>query len=213
MKIIARQYSKKEEFLNVLTHGFGLGLSIIALILLVVFSSIYGTAWHIVSYSIYGVTLVTLYLASTLFHASKKEKTRLKLNVFDHSSIFLLIAGTYTPFLLVTLRGPWGWSLFGVIWGLAISGAVLKIFFTGRYDKVSTAIYVMMGWLIVIAIKPLLESFTGAGLFWLLAGGISYSIGAIFYLLHKIPYNHAIFHVFVLIGSITHFIAVFFYVS
>jgi len=212
MKIVAREYSRKEEFWNILTHGFGLGLSIIALVLLVVFSSIYGSAWHIVSYSIYGATLVILYMASTLFHASKKEKTRLKLNVFDHSSIFLLIAGTYTPFLLVTLRGPWGWSLFGVIWGLAITGAVLKIFFTGRYDKISTAIYVMMGWLIIIAVKPLLENFTGPGLVWLMAGGISYSVGAVFYLLHKIPYNHAIFHVFVLLGSIAHFIAVFFYV-
>lgn len=212
MKIIAREYNRKEEFWNILTHGFGLGLSIIALVLLVVFASIYGSAWHIVSYSIYGATLVTLYMASTLFHASKKEKTRLKLNVFDHSSIFLLIAGTYTPFLLVTLRGPWGWSLFGVIWGLAITGAILKIFFTGRYDKISTAIYVAMGWLIIIAVKPLLENFTGPGLFWLMAGGISYSIGAVFYLVHKIPYNHAIFHVFVLLGSIAHFIAIFFYV-
>lgn len=212
MKINARQYSRKEELWNVLTHGFGLVLSIAALVLLVVFSSIYGSAWHIVSFSIYGATLVTLYTASTLFHASKKEKTRLRLNVFDHSSIFLLIAGTYTPFLLVTIRGPWGWSLFGVIWGLAIAGAILKIFFTGRYDKISTAIYVMMGWLIIIAVKPLLENFTGPGLFWLVAGGISYSIGAIFYLVHKIPYNHAIFHVFVLLGSLAHFIAIFFYV-
>lgn len=212
MKIIAREYSKREEFWNVLTHGFGLALSIPALVLLVVFASIYGTAWHIVSFSIYGATLVTLYAASTLFHATKKKKTRLRLNVFDHSSIFLLIAGTYTPFLLVTLRGPWGWSLFGVIWGLAISGAILKLFFTGRFDKISTAIYVLMGWLIIIAIKPLIESFTGPGLIWLMAGGLSYSLGAIFYLLNKLPYNHAVFHVFVLLGSIAHFIAVFFYV-
>lgn len=212
MKIQVRDYSRKEEFWNVLTHGLGLALSIPALVLLVVYSSIYGNAWHIVSYSIYGSTLVLLYLASTLFHSAKQKKYRLRLNVFDHSSIYFLIAGTYTPFLLVTLRGPWGWSLFGVIWGLAIIGAIAKLFFTGRFDKISTAVYVLMGWLIIIAIKPLISNLSTEGLIWLGAGGLSYSIGAALYLLKKIPYNHAIFHVFVLLGSIFHFISVFFYV-
>ncbi len=212
MKVIARDYSIKEEFWNILTHGLGLALSIPALVLLIVYSSIYEDAWHIVSFSIYGTTLVVLYLASTLFHSSRKKKTRLRLNVFDHSSIYLLIAGTYTPFLLVTLRGPWGWSLFGVVWGLAIIGAVVKLFFTGRYDKISTAVYILMGWIIIIAIKPLIANLSPEGLFWLSAGGVSYSIGAILYLVKKIPYNHAIFHVFVLLGSIFHFISVFFYV-
>ncbi len=212
MKVIARDYSVKEEFWNVLTHGLGLALSIPALALLIVYSSIYEDAWHIVSFSIYGTTLVVLYLASTLFHSSRKKKIRLRLNVFDHSSIYLLIAGTYTPFLLVTLRGPWGWSLFGVVWGLAVIGTVVKLFFTGRYDKISTAVYILMGWIIIIAIKPLIANLSPEGLFWLSAGGISYSIGAALYLIKKIPYNHAIFHVFVLLGSIFHFISVFFYV-
>ncbi len=212
MKIKARDYSSNEEFWNVLTHGLGLVLSIPALVLLVVFASLNETVWHIVSYSIYGSTLVMLYLASTLFHASRKKEIRLKLNIFDHVSIFFLIAGTYTPFVLVTLRGPWGWTIFGIIWGLAIIGTILKFFYTGRYNKISTLIYVLMGWIIVIAVEPLIHNISAQGLFWLTFGGISYSIGAIFYLLNRLPYNHAIFHVFVLVGSIAHFISVFFYV-
>jgi hemolysin III len=132
--------------------------------------------------------------------------------VFDHSAIYVLIAGTYTPFLLVTLNGPWGWSLFGVIWGLAIAGVVFKMFFTGKYDKLSLIIYVLMGWLILIAIVPLIQNLSTMGLIWLLIGGISYSIGAVFYLLNKMPFNHAIFHFWVLGGSICHFFAVFWYV-
>jgi len=212
MKIKARDYAKKEEFWNVLTHGLGLALSIPALALLIVYSSIYESVWHIVSFSIYGATLVVLYTASTLFHHAKESKIRLRLNVFDHASIYLLIAGTYTPYLLVSLRGPWGWSLFGVVWGLAITGVILKLFYTGRYNKISTLFYVLMGWIIIIAIKPLLGSLSPEGIFWLAAGGLSYSIGAVFYLLNKLPYNHAIFHVFVLLGSIFHFVSIFFYV-
>lgn len=211
-KIQARNYQKKEEKWNVITHGFGLVLSIVGMVLLVVRASLYEDAWHIVSFSIYGASMVILYSASTFFHASKPGELRKKLNVFDHASIFLLIAGTYTPFVLITVRGGWGWSIFGVVWGLAIAGIVLKFFFTGRFEKISTAIYVILGWLIIIAIKPLIENLSAQGLFWLALGGISYSVGAAIYLLHKLPYNHTIFHVFVLIGSITHFIAVYFYV-
>lgn len=212
MAIKARKYEKKEEILNVATHGVGFLLSVAALVLLVVFSSIYGSAWHIVSYSIYGTSLVVLYLASTLFHWSKKPSRRKKLNVFDHASIYLLIAGTYTPLLLVTLRGPWGWSLFGVVWGMAILGIVLKFFYTGQYNKISTLAYIIMGWVVIIAIKPLLANLSTPGLIWLSIGGLSYSIGAVFYLLNKIPYNHAIFHVFVLGGSMAHFVTIFWYV-
>ncbi len=208
----ARQYPKIEEILNVATHGLGFLLSIAALVILIVFASLKGTAWHIVSFSIYGVSLVVLYLASTLFHITKKQKLRNKFNVFDHASIYLLIAGTYTPFLLVTLRGPWGWSLLGVIWGLAIGGIIFKLFFTGKYDIISALIYIAMGWLIIIAIKPMNENLSSDGLLWLLGGGISYSIGAVFYLLNKMPYNHAIFHIWVLLGSFAHFVAVFWYV-
>ncbi len=208
----ARPYPKTEEILNVITHGLGFLLSLAALTLLVVYASIDGNAWHIVSFSVYGVSLVTLYLASTLFHMTRKQKLRNILNVFDHSAIYFLIAGTYTPFLLVSLRGPWGWSLFGVIWALAIGGIIFKIFNTGKYDFISAIIYVLMGWLIIIAIKPMNEAIPTEGLFWLFGGGISYSIGVVFYLLNKLPYNHAIFHLWVLLGSFAHFIAVFEYV-
>jgi len=212
MKTDARQYHNTEELLNVITHGLGFLLSIAALTLLVVFASLKGDAWHIVSFTIYGISLVTLYLASTLFHMTRKQSLRNKLNIFDHSAIYFLIAGTYTPFLLVTLRGPWGWSLFGVIWGLAIGGLIFKLFYTGKYDFFSAIIYVLMGWIIIIAIKPMNENLTTEGLLWLLGGGISYSIGVIFYLINKIPYNHAIFHIWVLLGSFAHFVAVFRYV-
>jgi hemolysin III len=204
-------YSAKEEQVNVITHGLGLILSIPALVLLIVYASLYGTVWHIVSFSIYGSTLVILYLASTLYHAAKKPETKEKLNIFDHSAIYLLIAGTYTPFLLITLRGTWGWSLFGVVWGLAIIGVVMKFFFISKYKVVSALAYILMGWVIVIAAKPLINGLDVAGLWWLLAGGISYTVGAILYTLKKIPYHHAIFHVFVLGGSFAHWVTVFFY--
>ncbi|MGE5357130.1 MAG: PAQR family membrane homeostasis protein TrhA [Deltaproteobacteria bacterium] len=212
MNIRSRYYEPREELWNVITHGFGLILSIAALVLLVVYASIYYSVWHIVSFSIYGASLVTLYLASTIYHASTKPKLRLKLNVFDHSSIYVLIAGTYTPFLLVTLRGAWGWSLFGVIWGLALAGVILKLFYTGRFDKISTFAYVFMGWLVLVGIYPLIQNLALGGLIWLFAGGVFYTVGAVFYLQNKLRFNHAIFHVFVLLGSISHFISVFFYI-
>ncbi len=208
----AKQYPANEEKLNVLTHGIGLLLSVVALVVLVVYASLEGTVWHVVSFSIYGASLVILYFASTAFHWAENQKIRNRLNVFDHASIFLLIAGTYTPFLLVTLNGPWGWSIFGVVWGVAAAGIVLKFFFAGRFNFLSTIIYVIMGWIIVIAIKPLMAALPFPGLMWVLAGGLSYSVGAVFFLLDKMPYNHAIFHVFVLVGSACHFVAVFWYV-
>jgi len=212
MSTTPRNYPKTEELLNVITHGLGFLLSIAALVLLVVFATLYGDAWHIVSFSIYGFSLVVLYLASTLFHSARSPKLRKRLNIFDHSAIYILIAGTYTPFLLVTLRGPWGWSLLGVIWVLAIAGVVFKLFFTGKYDVMSAIVYVLMGWIIIVAIKPMNENLPPEGLYWLIGGGISYMIGAGFYLLNKMPYNHAIFHIWVLLGSFAHFIAVFKYV-
>lgn len=207
-----RFYDPKEEFWNVLTHGFGLALSLAALSLLVVFSSLNDTVWHIVSNSIYGASLVVLYFASTVYHAARKPKVKIKLNVFDHAAIYVLIAGTYTPYTLVTLRGPWGWSFFGVIWGLAIAGVVMKLFYTGRFDKLSTLTYVLMGWLVIVGIYPLVMNLSTWGLIWLFVGGFFYTVGAVFYLWHKLPFNHAIFHVFVLLGSISHFISVFWYV-
>ena len=205
-------YEPKEEKLNVISHGIGLVLSIVALVLLVTFSSLKGSAWHIVSFSIYGASLILLYSASTFYHYAKNPKLRHRLNIFDHSAIYVLIAGTYTPFTLVVLNGWVGWTIFGVSWGLALAGIILKFFFTGKYDKISTFAYVLMGWLIIFALKPLVTSFSFDGLMWLLSGGIFYTVGAILYSIKKIKYNHAIFHIFVLLGSFFHFIAVFFYV-
>ena len=205
-------YNPREEKLNVISHAIGLVLSVIALVLLVVYASKEGSAWHIVSFSIFGASLIVLYAASTFYHYSRTPKLRHRLNVFDHAAIYVLIAGTYTPFTLVVLKGWVGWTIFGVSWGLALTGIILKLFFIGRYDKISTIAYVLMGWLIIFAIKPLVNNLPFEGLMWLLSGGIFYTIGALLYSIKKLNYNHAIFHIFVLLGSFSHFIAVFFYV-
>lgn len=205
-------YNPLEEKINIITHAIGIALSIAALVLLVVFASLYGTVWHIVSFSIYGSSLVALYTASTFYHSIQNPKWRYRFNIVDHSAIYILIAGTYTPFTLVTLNGSVGWVLFGITWGIAAIGIIFKIFFTGKFDLVSTIAYVAMGWIVIFAIKPLMENLPTNGLIWLFLGGIFYTIGAIIYAIHKIKFNHAIFHVFVLLGSFSHFLAVFFYV-
>jgi len=205
-------YEPKEEKFNVISHAIGLVLSVVAFVLLVTYSSLNGSGWHIVSFSIFGASLIILYSASTLYHYAENPKLRYRLNIFDRSAIYILIAGTYTPFTLVVLNGWVGWTIFGLSWGLAIAGIVLKLFFTGKYDKISTLAYVLMGWLIIFAVKPLIMNFPFEGLMWLLSGGVFYTIGAILYSIKKIKYNHAIFHIFVLLGSFSHFIAVFFYV-
>lgn len=202
-------YSPFEERLNVISHAIGVILGIVALVFLVVHASQNGTASHIVSFSIYGASIILLYLASTLYHISKKPKARKRLRIFDHAAIYVLIAGTYTPFALVTLEGVIGWTIFGLVWGFAAIGITLKLFFTGKFDKLSTLMYVFMGWLIIFAINPLLANLSSEGLFWLLAGGVAYTIGAVLYSIQKLPLNHAIFHVFVLAGSIFHFISVY----
>ena len=204
-------YPAKEELINVITHLVGLILSIAATALLITFASIYGTVWHIVSFSIFGSSLITLYLASTLYHSAKRKTLRKRLNVFDHAAIYVLIAGTYTPFCLVGLNGTLGWTLFGITWGLALIGITLKIFFIGKYDKISTLGYVLMGWVAVIASKSLINNLEFETLMYLLLGGISYTVGALLYSMNKIRYNHAIFHFFVLGGSTLHFISIFFY--
>lgn len=205
-----QMYAPAEERLNVISHAIGLGLSVLGLIFLVVKSSLLGTTWHIVSFSIYGVSMVVLYSASTFYHASKTHEHRVRLKVFDHASIYLLIAGTYTPFTLVNLRGPWGWSIFGVVWGIAIIGIILKLFFTGRFKLISTIAYVIMGWIVIIAIKPMVHNTTAQGLWWLFAGGFFYTVGAVLYMFKKMPFNHATFHFFVLAGTICHFIMIYF---
>ena len=212
-KYIPKSYSNKEEALNVYSHGLGFVLSIVALVLLVLRAVRYGDVWHIISFSIYGVSMIVLYLASTLFHAARNPVRRRRLNIFDHASIFVLIAGTYTPYLLVTLNGAWGWSLFGVVWGIAIIGIVLKIFYTGRFRLASTIMYLLMGWVIIVAIKPLLQNLAPDGLWLLALGGLFYSVGAALYMIPKIPYNHAIFHLLVLLGSASHFLSIYYFVA
>lgn len=205
-------YSPREELANSLTHGLGALLGVAGLVLLVVASVRYGDAWHVTSTAIFGATLVLLYTASTLYHSIPGERRKHLLRKFDHAAIFLLIAGTYTPFMLVTLRGPWGWSLFGVVWGLAATGVALKFWFAGRFRLASTLIYLGMGWLVMIALKPLLAALPRAGFVWLVAGGACYSLGTIFYLWKKLPYHHAVWHLWVLAGSVCHWVAVYGYV-
>ena len=205
-------YNSTEEKLNVLTHGIGLALSVVALVLLILHANEMGTVRHIVSFSIFGASLILLYSASTLYHYFQNPDIRRKLNILDHASIYVLIAGTYTPFTLITLRGTLGWTIFGVTWGIALIGVFLKLFYTGRFDKISTIAYVAMGWIIIFAVNPLIENLPINGLYWLLAGGIFYTIGAVLYSIKKIKFNHVIFHLFVLLGSFSHFMSVYFYV-
>jgi hemolysin III len=204
-------YPPREELANSLTHGLGIVLSVAGLALLVTFSALRGDAWMVTSSAIFGATLVILYTASTLYHSFRDEQVKRVLQKFDHAGIFLLIAGSYTPFLLVSLRGPWGWSLFGVIWGLAIAGVTIKFWFAGRFRVVSTLIYIGMGWLVVLALKPMLLAVPRGGLWLLLAGGLCYTGGTVFYLWKRLPYHHAVWHLFVLAGSACHWAAVFGY--
>jgi hemolysin III len=197
-----------DELANSVTHGVGLGLSIAGFAGLLILAIVRGGAWQIVSCAIYGVTLVSLYASSTLYHGLPSRRVKRIFRIFDHSAIFLLIAGTYTPFLLVNLRGAWGWSLLGIVWGLAAAGIVSKVWFVDRYPMLSTAVYVLMGWLALIAVKPLFHAVPTIGLIWLLAGGLMYTVGVVFYVSKRIPHNHAIWHLFVMAGSICHYFAV-----
>lgn len=203
------EYSAAEEKLNIWSHAIGFFLALAATPLLIIRASIEGNVWHVVSFSIFGVSMMVLYAASTLYHNAKIPKRRHRLRIFDHAAIYVLIAGTYTPFALVTLNGTIGWVLFGITWGLAIAGIILKLFLTGRYDKLSTVLYVAMGWLVIFAIKPLWNGLDAGGLWWLFAGGLSYTVGAVLYSLPRLRFNHAIFHIFVLGGTICHFFAVY----
>ncbi|AOY76615.1 PAQR family membrane homeostasis protein TrhA [Clostridium formicaceticum] len=210
---LTSRYTVKEEIFNSITHGIGALLSIAALVILVAFGSIRGDVWRIVSFSIYGFTLFFLYMSSTLYHSIFHEKSKKVLRILDHVSIYLLIAGSYTPIALVSMRGAWGWSIFGVIWSLAIIGIILKILSINKIKYLSTLIYVVMGWLIIIAVKPML-TMAPPGLFlWLLTGGLIYTSGVIFYACKKIPFNHGIWHLFVLGGSIVHYLGILFYLA
>lgn len=210
--MIDSPYSVGEEIAHAVIHGLGVLLSIGGLVLMVTFSALYGDAWHIVSTSIFGTTLILLYTASTLYHAIPNPEAKEVLRRLDHAAIYLLIAGTYTPFTLVSLPGNWGWPLFGLVWSIAIVGMALELAGNSRFKRLSLSLYLSLGWVIVIAANPMLKSVETGGLLLLLAGGLSYSFGVIFYVWKTLPYHHALWHLFVLAGSALHFFAVFFYV-
>ena len=210
--VLALPYSLGEEIANGVTHGIGAALSVAALSILVTFAGLKGDAWRVVSFSIYGATLVLLYLTSTFYHSFQSPRVKGVFRTLDHSAIFLLIAGTYTPFTLVSLRGPWGWSLFGLVWGLAIAGILLEVFFKGRSKVLALSLYIGMGWLVLIGVKPLVQALPAAGIVWLALGGFAYTFGVVFYVLKRIPFNHAVWHLFVLAGSVCHFFSILLYV-
>ena len=204
--------SFRSELANVVTHGAGFLASVAALVILIIHASIYGGAREVTACALYGASLVILYLSSTVYHSSRAPEARRIARIIDHVAIYLLIAGTYTPFALITLRGAWGWSLFGVAWGLALLGVVYEIFFCGRFKLFSILVYLGMGWMVLVAIKPLVGNLPVAGVIWLALGGLAYSCGTIFYAWKSLPHHHAIWHLFVLGGSACHFVAILLYV-
>ena len=206
-----KEYAVKEERINIWSHALGLLLSFAALFLLMNKAAPQGQPIYIVAYLIYGLSQIAVFSASTFYHAAKNEESRRRLNIFDHSAIYLSIAGTYTPIAMLVIPGVWGWSVFAVIWAMAFTGIVLKLFFTGRFDLISTIGYVGMGLIILVAIKPLVKHMSLWGLIWLAAGGVFYISGAVLYRLEKLPYNHAAFHFFVLIAAVCHFLMVYFH--
>ena len=210
---INSQYTPTEEIFHGITHGIGAALSIAGLVILVVLAVQMGDVWRIVSFSIYGGSLTLLYLASTLYHSFQDERLKQFFRHFDHLSIFLLIAGTYTPVTLISLRGAWGWTLFALIWGFAVSGIVYELLFLGRYKWITMSIYLGMGWLAVVAIKPMLTMVPRGLFWWLLAGGLCYTGGVFFYAREKMRYHHVLWHLFVLFGSACHFLGFFFYLT
>ena len=205
-------FSRGEEIANAITHGIGLLMAVAVLPLLIVLAVWKGTAWHVVSCSVYGSTLVLLYTSSTFLHALPGERAKRVFGKLDYSAIYLLIAGTYTPFALVSLRGPWGWSLFGVVWGLAVLGVLFEVLMKRRRGWLSLAFYIALGWLLVVAIRPLVQAVPVGGLVLIGAGGLAYTLGSAFYVWRGFPYHHAVWHLFVLAGSVLHVLAVALYV-
>jgi hemolysin III len=208
-----RYYSLAEEISHSITHGIGVALSIVGLVILVVRATGHGDVIQIVSFSIYGASLTLLYLASTLYHGIQYPPVKRLFRILDHASIYLLIAGSYTPFLLVGLRGKLGWTFLVMIWGLAILGVGFKTFFIHRFEKISVLVYIFMGWISLVMVKEMVANIPVGGLIWLAVGGVLYTVGVIFYALKKVPYMHMVWHVFVLGGSICHFFAVFLYLA
>ncbi len=209
---VAPSYTLGEEIANSITHGVGAALAVGGLAVMVAFASLTGDPWQVVACSVFGATMVLLYTASALYHSISQPRAKSVLRVFDHCAIFLLIAGTYTPFTLISLRGPWGWSLFGVVWGCALAGIILRTLVGNRWRGLSVALYVIMGWVAVVAVKPLLGAVEPGGLILMVLGGLAYTAGIAFYAWRTLPYHHAIWHGFVLVGSALHFFAILFYV-
>ena len=200
-----------EEKLNAISHGLGALLGIVALVFLIVYNSD-KTVYSLFSVIVYGISIILLFTASTLYHAVRNEKYKHYFRILDHISIYILIAGTYTPVTLITLEQSHGWVLFYGVWGIAVFGVILKLFFTGRFELFSTLLYLVMGWLIVFDFSYLSDAIGSHGVLFLFAGGLAYTVGIIFYAIQKIPYNHVIWHLFVLAGAICHFFMIFFYV-
>ena len=205
-------FSKKEEIAHVITHGIGTILSLFALIALTTYSILYGNGWQITSVILFGFTMLFMYISSTIVHSLPQGKWKDIFQIIDHASIYLFIAGTYTPFLLVHLREQIGWILLCIIWGIALIGVVFKIFFVKRFTVLSTIIYILMGWLIIVVWEPLTTAVHEKGIMLLIIGGVFYTVGSIFYMIRSIPYHHVIWHLFVLAGSAFHFLSIFFYV-
>lgn len=201
-------FSKGEEIANSITHGIGALLSVAALVLLIVYSSLYGTAWHVVSFTLFGVTMVILYFSSTFVHALPQGKAKDVFEILDHSSIYFFIAGTYTPFLFIAVNGWVGWTLFGIMWGLAIGGTVFKSFFVKKYLYLSTLLYLVMGWGVIFVWNPIIENVTRTGIVFLVIGGVLYSIGSVFYMWRGFKYHHMVWHLFVIAGTVAHFFSV-----
>ena len=206
------RYSLREEVASSVIHGIGILLSFAALITMVIYAARFGTVLHIVGATVFGCGLIMAYTSSTLYHSFQKVKVKAVFRILDHVSIFVLIAATYTPLSLVNLNGPWGWSLFGVVWGLALFGIIVECTSLRRFRLASVLLYIGMGWSVIAAFKPLMANVQTGGLILLLAGGLAYTVGCLFYAWRRLPYNHAIWHLFVLAGSVCHFFAILLYV-
>nr|WP_321410946.1 hemolysin III family protein [uncultured Carboxylicivirga sp.] len=211
MKNNVKYYSPIEERLNIFSHLAGFIAGLLAFAFLIVKSIQLNSLIHFGVYTIYSLCILTLFLASTLYHNAKSDQTRMRLKIFDHTAIYLLIAGSYVPFIVLGLNNTWGYVILGIVWLLAIAGIILKLFFTGRFKLVSTISYVLLGWMVVIASKSLIDNLSSLALIWLAIGGAFYTIGAVLYMIKQLPFNHAIFHFFVLGGAFSHFWAVYFY--
>lgn len=209
---MAHTFTRNQEIANAASHAIGVVFSLVALVLLVVFAALHGSAWHVVSFTIYGSTMLLLYVCSTLLHSLPRGRAKNVFEILDHASIYLFIAGTYTPLLLIVVRGWEGWALFGTVWGIAVAGIVFKVFYVKRFVILSTIGYIVMGWLAVLVLRPILHSLPLPGTLCLFGGGLLYTIGSIFYVWRKLSFHHTVWHLFVLAGSICHFILVLIYV-